>query len=298
LCIALVNCAYGQELFPVNEPASTIPKGIFGVRLGSHIHYSKVGHREMIRLMYGLTSKISLMLTTTSSNFHISQFPTDLNGYYKIYHNHNASQNFYPYSFEGIHLFTKWRFLNFDDKNKHLRFALYNEISYNRKIHLDAFPSLLGDNSGASIGIISTKLYKKLAVSLTSGITKFFPYSKLSKGENVRFQAGNSLDLNLSIGYLVFPKRYTGYKNLNINLYAELLNKFYSSSTITRNGYYINTDQFQYLRGGNLIYLCPAVQFIVNSKTRVDIVTQLPLYHKNNITQYSMLRINLQHYFF
>ena len=295
LSSALLNA---QELFPINEPASTIPKGVIGIRAATHFHYKKAGHREMIRIMYGLTPKITTMLTTLYSNFHTKEFPEDLNSYYRIYHNHNASQINYPYSFEGLHLLTKWRFLSFDHKNEHLRFALLNELAYSNSTHIDGFPSLMGDNSGGSLGLITTKLYKKLSVSITSLYTYFLSHYEPETTEKIKFKAGNSVDINLSIGYLLWPRKYKSYKDLNVNLYIEVLDKYYSGTNISRNNIYINTDQFQYLKGGNIIYICPGIQFIINSKTRIDFVTQESLYHSNNIKQYSMMRLNLQRYLF
>jgi hypothetical protein len=156
----------------------------------------------------------------------------------------------------------------------------------------------MGDNSGCSLGLITTKLYKKLSVSVTSLYTYFLSHYERETTEKVKFKAGNSADINLSIGYLLWPRKYKSYKDLNINLYVEVLDKYYSDTNIRRNNIYINTDQFQYLKGGNIIYICPGIQFIINSKTRIDFVTQESLYHSNKIRQYSMMRLNLQRYLF
>lgn len=298
LGLSINSIIEAQELFPLNEPASSMPKGVFGVRASTQAHYKTDWHREIIRLMYGLTPRISLMLSAFSSNYHITGFPEDLNSYFRTYHNHKAAQTFYPYYFEGIHLYSKWRFLSFDHKNEHLRFAIFNELSYIKALHLDAYPTLMGDNSGISFGLITTKLYKKAAVSITTVLTNFIAYNRKQNSEEIKFKPGNSLDINLSFGYLLWPRTYKSYKDLNVNIYFEVLDKYYSNATITRNDIYINTDQFGYLRGGNLIYFCPGIQFILKSKTRIDFVTQEPICYNASTTQYSMFKINMQHYLF
>jgi hypothetical protein len=288
-----------QELFPINEPASTIPKGVVGIRLTSHFHYkySTLGHREMVRCMFGISRNVSAVASMSLSNFHVNKFPQDLNLYYNNSHNHKSKEEIYPYRFEGINLFTKWRILSLDHQNEHLRFALYNELSYSTATHLDAFPNLMGDQSGAAVGLIITKLYKKFAISINTAATTFFPVKKIQQ-DTVEFKAGNNLNFNLSIGYLLFPKTYKSYNDLNVNIYLEAQSKVFDRPTISRNHIFLNTENFQFLRKGYLVNLYPGIQFILNSKTRVDFNVELPILTSNNTPKYAMLMINVQRYFY
>jgi hypothetical protein len=61
------------------------------------------------------------------------------------------------------------------------------------------------------------------------------------------------MNYSLSAGYLVFPREYTDYKQLNLNLYAELL----AQQSIDRKAHYVD--------------LAPAVQLIFNSNTKLNL---------------------------
>ncbi|MFI5133628.1 MAG: hypothetical protein ACHQEB_04790, partial [Chitinophagales bacterium] len=62
-----------------------------------------------------------------------------------------------------------------------------------------------------------------------------------------------SMDYSLSAGYLLFPREYTDYKQLNVNIYTELL----VQQTIDEPKNYVD--------------LAPAVQFIFNSNAKLNI---------------------------
>jgi hypothetical protein len=70
----------------------------------------------------------------------------------------------------------------------------------------------------------------------------------------------NSVAYTLSAGYLLFPRSYQNYNQVNLNLYAELLGKF-------NPGY-----QQSYLD------VAPAIQLIFNSVFRVDFSYRTPIY--------------------
>jgi len=76
---ALFHRTYGQELFILNEPASSVPKGVLGIRLYSH-HYKEYSTNRTLgalRVMYGVTSKLSLLATASISNHHARKLPKD-----------------------------------------------------------------------------------------------------------------------------------------------------------------------------------------------------------------------------
>src|SRR5260221_1377067 len=92
ILIVLARLASAQELFPLNEPASSVPKGVVGIRVFSQ-NYKDLGANkslEGIRVMYGLTSKLSLIMVGSISNHHNRKLPLDI-----IYH-FNRGRN-YPY---------------------------------------------------------------------------------------------------------------------------------------------------------------------------------------------------------
>ena len=90
-----ISNMYGQELFPVSEPASTVPKGALGVRVYDEGYKEANLFRNMaaLKLMYGAISKLSIYITGTPSDFHQKTLPFDF-----ITHDHcvvNSFQNLY-----------------------------------------------------------------------------------------------------------------------------------------------------------------------------------------------------------
>jgi hypothetical protein len=61
------------------------------------------------------------------------------------------------------------------------------------------------------------------------------------------------MNYSLSAGYLLLPREYTSFRQTNLNLYAELL----AQQTFDRKTHYID--------------LAPAVQFIFNSISKLDL---------------------------
>ncbi len=301
LCLGwLAGCGqelYGQELYPMQEPASSIPQGVWGVRLSSHLHYNyqTLAHRETLRLMYGATPKLSLMLSGMFSNFHTQSFPQDLNEYYRQSHHHQSEQSSYPYRFEGLHLYGKYRFVSNDGEHRHFRMAAFAEVAYNKGWHLDANPSLMGDQSGGSAGLILTQLVHKVAFSATGSVTHFLPYRQ---GTQLWGQAGRALQIQAGVGYLVFPRKYRNFEDVNINLYVEGRYKVYGRPVWIRDGYYLNINEFAYMRNGQQFSLYPSIQFIFNSTTRLDIVLEQPLYIAHALPKYTVFIVNVQKYFF
>ena len=66
-------------------------------------------------------------------------------------------------------------------------------------------------------------------------------------------RAYESMNYSLSAGYLLFPKEYTNYKQVNINLYTELL----AEQTLDIKKHCVD--------------LAPALQFIFNSNAKLNI---------------------------
>ncbi|MEJ1242206.1 hypothetical protein WBG78_28920 [Chryseolinea sp. T2] len=287
-------------MFPFSEAASTIPKGAIGLRLGSHIHtgYSSINHRDYLRAMIGVSSNFSLYLTCSASNLHVDKVKGSLNDYYNKYHNHSSSQAIFPYRLEGFLIYTKWRLLSIDSKKEHFRVALTNEVAVNKAAHLDAFPNLSGDQSGMGIGFIATKLKNNFAVSASGCFRHFFQSTRATGNGELSFQPANSFDINLSFGYLCYPREYTSYKDINVNAYFELGTRIYGAATLVQDNYLINTEQFPYLKEGYYLRAYPGIQFIVSSKWRFDLNAEIPLVVTDGIVKYSIFSVGIQRYFY
>lgn len=242
IALALLSRAIpvsGQELYVNTEPASNMAARSLGIRLENQgfSQNNSFKNRTSLELMYGASK--NLMLHTT---FYASDY-------------YQPGQRF-----EGYSVYAKYRFLSVDSVQRHFRAAVFakaagiNNPLNNQEIALE------GDNSGIQGGVVFTQLLHKLALSASGSYLRAF-----------NNRAGYSLPVNnsrdalaytLSAGYLLFPKTYRDYDQVNVNLYAELLGK-------TNPGY-----------GQSYLDVAPAVQFIFNSVFRVDVSYRAPLYNQ------------------
>jgi hypothetical protein len=92
--------------------------------------------------------------------------------------------------------------------------------------------------------------------------------------------AKEALAYTVSAGYLLLPKRYTSYNQVNLNLYAELLGK-------TNPGY-----------NQSYLDIAPAVQFIFNSVCRLDFSYRTPLYNNMQRNSANMYLVRFEYNFF
>src|SRR5260221_1485643 len=153
--------SFGQELFPLNEPASSVPKNVIGVRFFTQ-NYKDLGANKSldgIRIMYGLTSRLSLIMVNSISNHHRQTLPLDI-----IYHFNRGKT--YPHLYSGTYFFAKYRFISLDRKNSHLRITAYSEWSNVNLSHEEAEPNLMDDTGGYGGGMITTWLKNRVAASL------------------------------------------------------------------------------------------------------------------------------------
>ncbi len=298
-----------QELYPLSEPASNIPKNVIGIRVFSETYKEINQYRNMVglRAMYGITSKWSVYATGIFSNHHGKTFPVEF-----PYHNTPERGVHYPYKFNGVHLYSKYRFLSIDKKNEHFRMAVYAEMAKVKTTHHETEANLMmGDNSGFGGGIITTYLYKKFASSLTLGA--IFP----SKTEGVApdpipgfpdmpliMHYGNNITYSLSFGYLLFPKEYDNYKQTNWNLYLEFAGKYFKNADIdlfvnTIREYRISTFlDVPALMNGYYIDISPGIQAIINSNLRIDFSTTLPFIGQSYARMYPVFTLGLQYYLY
>lgn len=227
-----------QELYVFSEPASNMPSKSIAIRLTNEgTNNPDLRTRTIPEVMVGLNKNIM---------FHVQGFLSDMDGKYRL---------------EGGSLYAKYRFLSLDNAHSHFRAAAYGRISTSkRKTEIEDI-NLEGDNSGWQGGFVFTQLLHKLALSATIG------YSETLKkdfdgafndflGQGTPFDKNgnrNSLNYSLSSGYLLLPFIYKNYHQPNFNLYFEVLGK---------------TNP---VNGRSYIDFAPAVQLILNSKTRIDL---------------------------
>ncbi|NOT50794.1 MAG: hypothetical protein HOP10_05915 [Chitinophagaceae bacterium] len=230
-----------QELYVFTEPASNIPAHSISVKLTDHFVtsdniYKRFSHRLMPQVMFGISKKLMVHAGVTLSNMHTNEF-----------------------LYESFNIYAKYRFLSKDAIHKHFRMAFFAEGSKtNAPFHYDEI-TLMGDKSGIGFGLIATQLWHKLALSATIAHTQVLDKSRNSDVIYVPERIYQSMNYDLSAGILLFPKEYRNYKQLNVNLYTELL-----------------AEQSLDIRK-HCIDLAPAVQFIFNSNFKVNIGYRIQL---------------------
>ncbi len=247
-----------QELFVITEPASNMPTGSVGVRMAQSLMKENFengyNYHLMPEIMWGTNKNMMLHLTAFASN--------------------RASK----LVVEGGSLYAKYRFFSADDFHSHFRLALYGRLSRNNSdIHQEQI-EIMGHNSGFETGIIATQLLNKLAISSSISFEK-----AIDNGTKNLFpsdQSSTAINYTLSFGKLVYPKKYTNFKQTNINLMIE-----FAGQTLFQN-------QKSYLE------VVPSIQFIINSQARIDIAYQRELYRSITRTASNGVYIKLEYTFF
>jgi len=311
-----------QELFPIEEPASNVPKGAIGVRAFDEGYPEADLLRNVmaLRIMYGVTSKLSVYATGTLSNYHEKTLPYDF-----IKHNHTSTGIFggsntpqqgvpYPYVFNSIDVYAKYRLITSDGQNTHFRMAVYGEGSYVAVPSHEAEPDLLVHTTGVGGGLISTYLNHHFAVSLTTGFIIPFGYKGNATDSfggiyPTTIKYGNAFNYDLSFGYLLFPRNYKSYKQTNWNVYCEFIGKDYGAAKVTQldgppspylpNPVAINVaNTTPILKAGNYVNIAPGLQCIINSTYRIDVSLEMPLINRSYNYLYPLYLIGVQRYFF
>jgi hypothetical protein len=155
------------------------------------------------------------------------------------------------YRLEGASAYAKYRFLSIDEAQKHLRIAAFGRLSTSKRPVYSEDINLEGDNSGAQAGIVVTQLLHKLALSGTLSYAKAFDVQ--DHQINGMAQPDQLIGYSLSSGYLVLPVVYKNYNQPNFNVYFEMLGKTNPAT------------------GKSYLDLAPAIQVIINSRTRIDL---------------------------
>ncbi len=234
MLIVAVN-ARGQELFVSTEPASNIPAKSLSARLsGQYVAVDRVYDRPAQRykqeLLYGVNKNLMVEGGITFSNMHTSHF-----------------------QYESFNVYAKYRFLSKDEVHQHFRMAAFITGSKTAApFHYDE-AGLMGDKTGAEVGLITTQLWNRFALSGTIAHLQLLDASRFSKVVYIPERFYGLMNYSLSTGYLLLPKTYTNYKQVNLNVYVEAL----AQQTVQEHKYFID--------------LAPAVQAVFFSTTKLNV---------------------------
>jgi hypothetical protein len=226
----------GQELYVYSEPASNMPAHSLSAKISSNFIGKQQGNENRFmqrytpELMFGINKKWMVHIGGTFADMHTRNF-----------------------RWESVYVYGKYRFLSKDELHSHFRMAVFADASHTRSpFHFDEV-SLQGDKSGMQLGLITTQLWNKLAVSGTVSHTQVLGSARTSKVLYIPSRIFQTMNYSLSAGYLVLPFEYTDYKQTNLNIYAEAL----AQQSLDRKAYYVD--------------LAPAVQLIFNSNAKLNI---------------------------
>jgi hypothetical protein len=226
-----------QELYVFSDPASNVPAKSLSLKYnskwinGDMFGSSMLMSRHMGEASIGLNKKWMIRPAFTFSDMYTNRVV----------------------KWESISLYTKFRFYSNDEVHRHFRAAAFVKALYSSNdLEYDELNSD-GDQSVVQGGVILTQLINKLAISSTLALTEVTNRERWKEYLGPRDFGYRSFNYSISAGYLLYPREYTSYKQTNFNLYLELI----GSRGIDRKYYFVD--------------LAPAVQFILNSNTKINL---------------------------
>ena len=225
---------FGQELFINTQSASNIPSRSLNLKFAGHFIpydpiYDRPARRYIGELQFGISKNLMLQAGVTFSNMYINRV-----------------------SSEAYYLRAKYRFLSLDKVHEHLRIAAFTSVSKsNAPFHYNE-SNLLGDKSGIELGIITTQLWNKFALSATISNLQILNQSRSDEAIYIPERSFSFLNYSISTGYLLLPKEYLNYRQINFNVYFETL----AQHALNQNLYFLD--------------FAPGIQFIFFSNTKLN----------------------------
>lgn len=225
-----------QELYVFSDPASNVPAKSLSLKYGGKLMQDEretgnvIMSRHMLEGAIGLNKKWMFRPAFSFSDMYTN----------------NAMR------WESFSLYAKYRFLSNDEVHKHFRAATFLKGVFSRNDLRYEELTGEGDQSVFQIGMILTQLVDKLAISSTLTLTEVLDGERFLKYGGPRAFGYRSFNYSFSSGYLLLPRKYKSYEQTNFNVYLE----FIGSQGLDRKVYFID--------------LAPAVQFIVNSNTKIN----------------------------
>jgi hypothetical protein len=235
--LSFIASAFSQELYVFSNPASNVPANSLSFKYGSKwvgnntMNHSSNDSRHMLESQLGINKKIMLRAGVSLSDMY----------------SHKKQQ------FESFSMSAKYRFFSNDNVHRHFRAAFFlNTVFSKNDLRYDEL-TVDGDQSVVQGGIILTQLINKLALSTTLALTEVINPERWEKYAGPRRFGYQGINYSFSSGYLLFPKKYTSYKQPNLNIYFESIGGF-------------GVDKrFSYTD------LAPALQLILNSNSKINL---------------------------
>lgn len=217
---SMISASHSQELYIVSHPAANLAKNRIEFRNNIMSYNNFQYYHNSFAVNYGLLGNLTL--------------------YNDVYYTLDKGYQF----FGNYEFAARYRFLDHDKKNFHLRAAyqtgmlipvnsqpiVSGQVEYElHPGHKVQFYNFINDITVPSIDFHTTDNYTiKNDIIVTNLIKKFSVTGEMGYNINLPkndFKFGNYFDWSLSFGYLLLPKVYKGYDDVNVNLYLE--NKAY-----------------------------------------------------------------------
>lgn len=248
---------HAQELYVYTEPASNMPAHTLTPKASAVLDRQDGAWKQRYRpeLMFGFSKRFMLHAANSFSNMYGSL------------------------RWESADLYAKYRFYSADEVHRHFRMALYAEGGYSRNPYRFDEVSTRGDRSGAGLGLIATQLVNKFALSATAGHVQAFGGGRKDPLRNGN-RSYSALDYSLSTGYLLLPREYRNFRQLNMNLYLELLGQ---RSLDQKRGY---------------LDLAPSLQWIFQSNSKLNLGYRFQLSGNEYRGMQRSLLLSFEHTFF
>jgi len=246
LCMLSVSGLKAQELYPSTEPASAMSAKSIGLRLNNDLFPSSTYRADNVIVNSNTTYRLNPELMWGINK----KWMVHLTMYVSNCHQSN-------FKLEGSGIYLKYRFFANDAVQSHFRMAAFGKAAISNNPIQYGDINLGGDNSGVGGGIITTQLLHKVALSFTGGYLRALDNIgyPLSPG-----QTRDELFYSLSTGCLFLPFEYKSYSQPNLNVFVEFLGKLNPA-----------TNQ-------NYMDIAPALQLILNSIVRLDLIYERQLY--------------------
>lgn len=221
--------ATAQELYPYTEPASNMPAKSMSVKVAAYLGRNPATFQQqkyIPEVMFGVNKNWMLHIATSFSNMHTVTL-----------------------KWEGAYVYGKYRFFSRDAVHEHFRMTLFAMGGYSKNNLVINEINIFGEVTGIQSGLIATKLKNKAALSSSVSFIKAFG----DKDKHHANGTNKALGYTLSAGYLLLPREYKSFNQLNLNLYTEFLGqKSFDNKT-----YFVDA--------------APAIQAIFNSNSKVSI---------------------------
>lgn len=258
MAIVSAQCVNGQELFVYSEPASNMPAHTIGIRLSNWL----MDEQQTSKINYHLIPEV-MWGANKNLMLHAEGFVS------------NRSHNLVV---EGGAVYAKYRFYSHDGLYRHFRMAAFGRLSANNAdIHQEEL-EINGHNTGYELGWIGTQLLHKTALSLSTSYEQVT--DNANSNELPAYLPNKAINMSFSAGHLFWPNDYKSYKQTNINAMVEVISQYHPQD------------------GHAFVDIAPAIQFIFNSQTRVDVGYKFELAGDMLRTAPNGLLIRVEHLLF